>query len=208
MNVTEIDKSVKDLFAKSKLGRLKNTYLGVFLLNSFKNLPLTNYKFCSLIIFIDNLSKNLGHWVCLFKIHNNLYFIDSFGKKPLFYKKTITNRYLKCNYYMKKRFQGNNSTVCGAYVIFFIYNIIKFKYDINNFQSHIRTNLHPTKYTLNDRIIVNFIMDNTSYSLTQCEHLFCSKKFIVNIALCKKTLCSKKKKKKLTSGNIFFCEGI
>ena len=38
MNVTEIDKSVKDLFAKSKLGGLKNTYLGVYLLNSLKNL--------------------------------------------------------------------------------------------------------------------------------------------------------------------------
>ena len=193
MNVAEIDKSIKDLFIKAKLGHLKNTYLGVYLLNSFKDLPLNNYTCCSLILFIDNISQNLGHWVCLFKIHNNLFFIDSFGKKPFFYKKTITNRYLKCNYYMKKRFQGNNSTVCGGYVIFFIYNIIKFKYDINNFQSYICNNLHSTKYTLNDRIVVKFIMNNTPYSLTQCEHLFCSKKFIANVKLCKKTLCYKKK---------------
>ena len=193
MNVAEIDKSIKDLFTKSNLGILKNTYLGVYLPSSFKNIPLKNYTYCSLILFIDNISQNLGHWVCLFKIHNNLFFIDSFGKKTFFYKKKITNKYLKFNHYMKKKIQGNNSTVCGAYAIFFIYNMIKFKYNINSFQSYIHNKLHSTKYTLNDKIIVKFIMNNTSYSLTQCEHLFCSKNFIINLNLCKKTLCYPKK---------------
>ena len=103
MNIAEINKSFKDLFTKSKLGVLKKTYLGVYSLDSFNKIPLKNYTYCSIILFIDNITLNLGHWVCLFKIHNDLFFIDSFGKKPFFYKKTITNKYLRINYYIKKK---------------------------------------------------------------------------------------------------------
>ena len=199
MNIAEINKSFKDLFTKSKLGILKKTYLGVYSLDSFNKIPLKNYTYCSIILFIDNITLNLGHWVCLFKIHNDLFFIDSFGKKPFFYKKTITNKYLRINHYMKKRFQGSNSTVCGSYVIFFIYNIIKCKYNINSFQSHILNKLYSTNFTNNDKFVVQFILNNTSYSLTQCERLFCSKKIILNLELCKKKLCSSKKNKKINT---------
>ena len=68
---------------------IKYNYLGIFSIKDLHSLNINRYSYCSLILFIENISVNLGHWVCIFKIKYELFFLDSFGFRPKFYKINI-----------------------------------------------------------------------------------------------------------------------
>ena len=65
---------------------LNNNYLGIFTKIDLEKLNINTYKNFSLILFIDNISENLGHWNCIIKIDNKIFFLDSFGFNPKFYQ--------------------------------------------------------------------------------------------------------------------------
>ena len=104
-------------------------YLGVFTIKEYNTLDLKNKKCFSLILFISNISKNLGHFVTIFKSKNKIFFCDSFGKNITFYKKNIHN----IDFYMNIELQSKFTTVCGAYSIFFIHIISLCRYNISCF---------------------------------------------------------------------------
>ena len=72
----------------------KDNFLGIYTKHNFQNVDFEKYKYCSLVLFIDNISMNLGHWCVITKIENNIYFLDSFSLHPEKYDidlKKITN---------------------------------------------------------------------------------------------------------------------
>ena len=93
MNIQDIDKSFHNIFKNFNLKK-KNSYLGVYLPESFKKLNLNKYNKCCLILFIDNISENLGHFITIVKINKKkIIFIDSYGKKPNFYNESVYNNF-------------------------------------------------------------------------------------------------------------------
>ena len=118
---------------------LNNNYLGIFTKIDLEKLNINTYKNFSLILFIDNISENLGHWTCIIKIDNKIFFLDSFGFDSKFYhlnfKKIFKSKNRISYFFLKFRLQGNNTTTCGAYVIYFIKNIVDCNYYINCFKN-------------------------------------------------------------------------
>src|SRR5687768_8702277 len=74
------------------------------------------------LVINEDLEGNPGtHWVAIFaKSPRTIFYFDSFAGNP----KPLIQKYLKKFRrveYSKQGFQGIDSSVCGAYVIFFIY---------------------------------------------------------------------------------------
>ena len=86
-------------------------YLGVFSIEEYNKLDTRKLDKFSLILFINNIESNLGHFVSLFKSRNKIYFCDSYGHNVKHYRRNIKN----VNFYLKIRLQSNLSTSCGAF---------------------------------------------------------------------------------------------
>ena len=112
-----------------KKSKFYGDYLGIFSIDDFNNLKIYIYDKFSLILFIDNIFKNnLGHWIVISKSNKGrLYFLDSYGKNPEFYRKKIEKKF---DFYLNIRLQSDFSTICGGYAIFFIDLISKCSYDM------------------------------------------------------------------------------
>ena len=54
-------------------GKKFKNYLGVFTIEEYNALNLKNKKKFSLILFISNISENLGHFVTIFKSENKFF---------------------------------------------------------------------------------------------------------------------------------------
>ena len=113
---------------------IKYNYLGIFSIKDLSNLNINLYENFSLILFIENISPKLGHWVSVFKIKNKIFFLDSFGFHPNIYKINL-KKIFKINkeinfYFLKYRLQGDNTTTCGAYAVHFINRILSCDYSI------------------------------------------------------------------------------
>lgn len=98
------------------------------------------------ILLLYRTSENIGHWVGLKKIKNNILFFDSFGMSvddqlehtPINYRAELSKILYNCPYqihYNDTKFQDEKSTVCGRYVALF------FKYctDIDLFSKILKT---------------------------------------------------------------------
>ena len=68
-----------------------DNYLGIYTKDNIFDLNIMKYRYCSLVLFIDNISRNLGHWCVIIKIMNNIYFLDSFGLHPKKYGIDLKN---------------------------------------------------------------------------------------------------------------------
>ena len=191
MNGLTLKKNIEYIFMKNT-NYEKHTYLGIFSIKEFNNLDLRYTNNCCLIIFIDGIKKNLGHWLVICKIKKDLYWIDSFGLSPLFYKNNINNKYLKFSYYLSKRLQSRLTTICGGYCIFFIHMIFKSNYNIKQFKTILINNFHFKNFEKNDQIIAKYILNNTLISKNKCKKYFCSTKFIINYHKCTEIVCADK----------------
>lgn len=74
------------------------------------------------IVFHKYPGQKCGHWFTLLRTPDKkVYMIDSFGRSPDYYSKNILkilkNNGIKDVYINKKKFQGNESAVCGRYGI-------------------------------------------------------------------------------------------
>ena len=167
-------------------------YLGIFSIEDFNDLNILEFNQFSLILFIDNINAGLGHWVTIFKSANKLFFMDSYGKSPDFYRKNIKNKFKHFDYNLKMRLQLDFTTVCGAYAIYFIDLISQCKYQMNCFMKTFR-NTFILKPGIKDKFIIKYLFK--IYPILRdkkkinCVNLFCSKDFIINFRKCEKVFC-------------------
>ena len=168
-------------------GKKFKNYLGVFTIKEYNTLNLKKKKQFSLILFISNISKNLGHFVTVFKSENEIFFCDSYGKNVTFYKKKIKN----INFYLNYKLQSNNSTICGGYSIFFVHLISLCKYKITCFKKIFLNffNFKSKRKFLNDIFIKNYLFLIYPKLNNKCKYLFCNKNVIINYQNCEKILC-------------------
>lgn len=112
----------KEIYASLKTNKsTRNCFLSVFPIDLLpdRETILQKTEDTYLVINLDPSYKSGSHWVtiCLNMDGCNEYF-DSYGKKP---PEIITN-YLKASYILqKKQLQGNTSTVCGQWCIYYIW---------------------------------------------------------------------------------------
>ena len=173
-------------------GKKFKNYLGVFTIEEYNALNLKNKKNFSLILFISNISKNLGHFVTIFKSENKIFFCDSYGKNVTFYKKKIKN----INFYLNYKLQSNNTTICGGYSIFFVHIISLCKYKMICFKKIFLDFFNFKRRFINDKYIKNYLfLIYPKLNNKYCKYLFCNKNFIINYENCEKVLCQFKKKK-------------
>ena len=170
-------------------------YLGIYTKNNFFGLNIMKYEYCSLVLFIDNISINLGHWCVIVKIRNNLYFLDSFALHPQYYGidfKYIKNSKKLCVYYLTQRTQDDETSTCGAYVIYYLMNIINCKYKITCFISRFRQTFFETNYRKNDQFIIYYLSTKFPKYVSEknCVNFFCNSNFIINRKQCLETLCN------------------
>ena len=168
----------------------KKKYLGIFTIESFNILDLRKREKCSLILFINNVSRNLGHWVVVININYKLYFIDSYGLSPVFYNKNIKNNYSKINYFLSSRLQSDSTTTCGSYAIFFIHLISYCKYDILEFTDIFLKVFNFNNLIKNDIYIIKYVSKMyPHFNKRKCNKFFCNNKFLSNYKKCSKMMC-------------------
>ena len=172
---------------------IKQYYLGVYSVRAFNRLNIRNFDRFSLILFISNVITTLGHWIVIIKTGKHLFFCDSFGHSPRFYKK-INNPYLEFDFYFNWKLQNDSTTICGGYAIFFIHLISACHFDIQCFANKIQDIFkysQQKKSFYNDKIIVKYIFKIYPHiSKEKCKTLFCNTKFIINPKQCSNALCN------------------
>ena len=172
-----------------------DNYLGIYTKYNIFDLDIMKYRYCSVILFIDNISKNLGHWCVIIKIINNIYFLDSFGLHPKKYGIDLKNiiRSKKHNlFYLTQRSQNDQTTICGGYSIYFIISIIKCKYKITCFINQFKQKFSKTNFQKNYKFIVEYLSKTFPIQVNEknCVNLFCNSQFIINQQQCLKSLCN------------------
>ena len=106
------------------------------------------------IILIETIADNIGHWVALLRYDNTIEFFNSYGKAPDVQKNTLiskakniefgqtqnylTNLLVKSDFniiYNKLQLQKytNNSATCGRWVIIRILRLLKDNMDLKRF---------------------------------------------------------------------------
>lgn len=173
----------------------KDNFLGIYTKHNFQNVDFEKYKYCSLVLFIDNISMNLGHWCVITKIENNIYFLDSFSLHPEKYGidlKKITNSKKYRFFYLTQRTQNDQTTSCGGHSIYYIINTIKCKYKIFCFVNSFTQNFSKTNFLKNENFIVEYLSKTFPKYVNEknCEKLFCNSQFIINRQECLKSLCN------------------
>ena len=169
-------------------------YLGIYTKDNFFDFDIMKYKYCCLVLFIDNISKNLGHWCVIIKIRNNIYFLDSFALHPMQYGIDLKNMNNSKNlgfYYLTQRTQNNETTTCGAFAIYYIISIIKCKYKIKCFVNKFNQRFFESDYQNNEKTIINYLTKKFPKYVNEknCSSLFCNSEFIINRRTCLKKLC-------------------
>ena len=112
----------------------------------------------------------IGHWVLFFIDENRLYFFDSLGNEPEYYGGDIERLYRICKYRKSIVFaipvQHPKSSVCGAYVLFFAYHMVR-KKSVHKIKSYF------TRFKgMNDRVVTRFTNKFLNIEKT-CNHAFC-----------------------------------
>ena len=172
-----------------------DNYLGIYTKDNIFDLNIMKYRYCCLVLFIDNISRNRGHWTVIIKIMNNIYFLDSFGLHPKKYGidlKNIINLKKHNLFYLTQRTQNNQTTTCGGYSIYYIINIIKCKYKIKCFVNQFKKNMSKINFRKNENFIVEYLSKTfpTYVNEQNCTNLFCNSQFIINRQECLKSLCN------------------
>ena len=113
--------TINEILNTDKITR--KIYLGCYAIDELTK--INKFPSC-LIINSEPRTKSGEHWLaCYLDSHKNVYFFDSYGKEPSFYKldKFLKNNSLKI-FYNTKRIQGI-LPYCGLYCIFFLIFIVR-----------------------------------------------------------------------------------
>lgn len=145
---------------------LKSNFIGIFNRNQlFQSTIMANRHSNSFyFIFIENKNLPYGHYVCVFKFNEVMYFIDSFGKSPDYYEiKPGKNME-----YNEVQIQSSSSCLCGAYLLLILELSIKSNKNPNYIINKI---FSSTKLKNNDLIAFNYIskyLSNSKKKLMKC----------------------------------------
>ena len=177
---------------------INGEYLGIFTKSQLKkkNIILDYYENAYLILFIDNISRRLGHWVTVLKLRSRIYFLDSFGFHPKIYNLNLKHIFRsKVEYdffFINLPLQSDRSTTCGAYVIYFIKNISICNFNILCFEKNVLKHFKNRNKQLNDQFVIKFIYDNFYHILPfNCKKMFCNDEFIIDRKRCMKDICKR-----------------
>ena len=142
-----VEKTCRDLFGKN--------FIGVFPCDMHPK--IRQRKNFSLIFNTGDSSTKGEHFIAIYFNEKNLFYFDSFGKKPN--DKNIIKfiksqqRKIKKIIFWDKPIQDVNSSYCGFYCIGFLMH--KY-YKILNFKKQFKTD----NLIKNDDIVINFIVKN------------------------------------------------
>ena len=112
--------------------------------------------------YIVNTDESGGegkHWILLYCVESGgggsslLYFIDPLGKQPYEYNSQFSKFCSKFHKIvtLKRPIQDNESQLCGLYVIYFLYHLVR-GHDLNSIESH----FYKLNVKKNDRIVFRF----------------------------------------------------
>lgn len=108
------------------------------------------------IIFHKYKDENVGHWYCLLRDNNNIFYCDSFGENPDFYCKNmipfLKNNGIKNIIINKEVWQNTKSSICGRYGLV-LCTIHKFNPSINEIYKFMENG--KKKYKSYDKFILN-----------------------------------------------------
>jgi len=126
-------------------------FLGIHNLN-FKKLEESGKYKIGMVINLDEHYKSGSHWVGLYTNlkENQIYFFDSVGKKPKKRIKKFINKITK--YLYKKTFNE--------------------ELDINSLYNNIKNNKFSSKYTGNNSIEINKLLNNFDIRYNYIQHQF------------------------------------
>jgi hypothetical protein len=103
----------------------------------------------SYVVNTDTADKPGEHWVGLFiKSRHHIYYFDSYAKPPNEYLSRYLSQFSKVTS-NQKTFQAEESTVCGYYILYFIY-MASLGYTIPQIETHLSGYRNP------DRFVVQF----------------------------------------------------
>lgn len=106
-------------------------FLGVYAADELPNLNSSKTSYpCCYVVNTDPSSEPGEHWVAFYHEtpHHPVEFFDSFGNPPSAY---LFNREFTFFLHNEKRFQVYNSSVCGYYVVFYLYCRMKGQHDLH-----------------------------------------------------------------------------
>ena len=179
-----------------KIINKKTNYLGLFTIEEFNNLNIYNIPHFCLILFINTISSNLGHYVVCAKNENDFYFFDSYGFSPYSYSLKIPFSSKLKKYYLSFRLQSNLSSNCGVYAIFFIHLITHCNYNMICFKSIFTKLFNQKNYLENDKYIIKYLFKYFPSLSVNCEKVICNNQFVINRKKCIKYFCVKYRKNK------------
>lgn len=143
-------------------GDLKKRVVGIF---ASDQIPKNVRELTGFIVNTDPISKPGQHWIAFYvNKQRELECFDSYGNSSDLYSSSIKHfirRYDKVTF-NNKRLQGDKTSVCGQYCVFFLWCRIKERLSIVKIGERFTSD-----YDLNDRFVFDFVNDK----LSQCVML-------------------------------------
>ena len=165
MNNMEIERGLRGHTGKQAL------FLGVLLADEVKSIPRHRKPVVCIVNTLPSYSKRkMGHWICLYYEPGMLVFLDSYALNPKIY-----SEYFKFNdhpglsvYKNAFRLQGTRSDVCGAYAMYFAYNVSHL--GVRETLEKICMEFSKTDYSRNDEHVMRFAY--SKFLMPVCHQTF------------------------------------
>ena len=146
------------------------------------------------IAFIANVLSTqeihlMGHWVAYYITGKCIYFFDSYALNPRSYSQHFLhflNKHKEFTLFkLAFRLQSDQSLVCGAYCIQFIY--LCNRLGIIKTCEFLRNNYEVCSYVINDRKVLDYAYDR--FRMPPCKSTFCKQGMTYKICV---RLCTKR----------------
>ena len=156
------------VYAIHRNGRMARGFKGIYLNNEICS-DLKQGEYC----IYNTVYKvgEMGHWVGYFRKGSFIYFIDSLGSEAHKYGGQINKFYSRYKQsiktLLKRNVQSSISNMCGGYVLYFIFHLMrdrKIKDVLDSFSFN--------KLSYNDKMIEVF-MNKLNNSVKNCIHMSC-----------------------------------
>ena len=162
-----------------KQDEMVNYYFRGIFLN--KNIPIRilEQKTCFFVVNTMVDKSRIGHWVLIYIDDIYIYFFDSLGATPSYYGGDISKNFENTSRYriivFSEPIQSKTSSVCGAYVIFFGYELIR-----NKSIDSIKSKFKHSQFR-NDRIVVKYMKFSNLYFVNFVLDIYINICTIVNV---------------------------
>ena len=157
---------LREIMKRDRLAQLY--FKGVYAADQIEERKVIKYP-CGYIINTEPIIKEGEHWVAIYIDDSGRgEFYCSYGKSPHTYNfdKWISKNTSSWTY-NQKRMQGNNSSVCGHYCVFYLLHRFR------NIPLSSLQDLFTADYAMNDTLVNNFISErfNLDTPITDSEFI-------------------------------------